>query len=173
MILENAMPIALAVEGCRRCDGLGKLRKRNRDRTCPCVYLRVFRACSGKHWELRQGGGDFARRVTLERTCHREGQGGLSAGFKAAEYLADFELVARKALLGMPLEYQVFQYHCLHHLGWRASLRLISRHLGQPLSRGDFFHAVYLQEQKLGRAFLELRPYSLLPREYFSGCYLH
>jgi hypothetical protein len=28
-------------------------------------------------------------------------------------------------------------------------------------------------EETLGRAFLELRPYSRVPREYFSGCYVH
>ena len=133
----------------------------------------MFRVCNGKYWELRQQDGDFARRVNLERTSYREGQRGMSAGFKAAEYLADFELVARKALRDMPLEYEVFRHHCLHRLPWPACLPLISRSLGQPLSRGNFFHAVYRMEETLGRAFLELRPYSLVPREYFSGCYVH
>jgi hypothetical protein len=174
MIPENVSPLALAMEGCRCCAGLGQLRKRRRPGICACVYRRVFRACSGKYWELRQHDGDFARRVTLERTSYQKGQRrGLSAGFKAAEYLADFELVARKTLRDMPLEYAVFRYHCLHRLPWPACFPWISRNLGQPVSRGNFFHAVYRMEETLGRAFLELRPYSLVPREYFSGCYVH
>lgn len=174
MTPDNVSPLALAMEGCRCCAGLGQLRRRSRPGICACVYRRVFRACSGKYWELRQHDGDFARRVTLERASYQKGQRhGLSAGFKAAEYLADFELVARKALRDTPLEYGVFRHHCLHRLPWQACLPLISRNLGQPLSRGNFFHAVYRMEETLGRAFLELRPYSLVPREYFSGCYVH
>ena len=173
MIPENVSPLALALEGCGRCAGLGELRQQSRRCLCACVYRRVFRACSGKYWELRQQDGDFARRVNLERTSYREGQRGMSAGFKAAEYLADFELVARKALREMPLECEVFRHHCLDCLPWPACLPLISRNLGQLLSRGNFFHAVYRMEETLGRAFLELRPYSLVPREYFSGCYVH
>jgi hypothetical protein len=173
MIPENVSALALALEGCGRCAGLGELRQQSRRCLCACVYRRVFRVCNGKYGELRPQDGDFARRVNLERTSYREGQRGMSVGFKAAEYLADFELVARKALQDMPLESQVFRHHCLHRLPWPACLPLISRSLGQPLSRGNFFHAVYRMEETLGRAFLELRPYSLVPREYFSGCYVH
>ena len=173
MIPENVSPLALALEGCGRCAGIGELRQQSRRCLCACVYRRVFRVCSGKYWELREQDGDFARRVNLERTSYRDGQRGMSAGFKAAEYLADFELVARKALQDMPLEYEVFRHHCLHCLPWTACLPMISRSLGQPLSRGNFFHAVYRMEETLGRAFVELRPYSLVPRDYFSGCYLH
>jgi hypothetical protein len=49
---------------------------------------------------------------------------------------------------------------------------LIGKELGLELTRGNFFHAVYRLEQKLGRVFLELRPYSLFPREYFSGWFV-
>lgn len=38
------------------------------------------------------------------------------------------------------------------------------------LTKGNFFHIVYVVEQKLGRAFSETRPYSVYPTaEYFSG----
>jgi hypothetical protein len=38
------------------------------------------------------------------------------------------------------------------------------------IDRGTFFHTVYRIEQKLGRAFRELEPYSLFPLdEYFHG----
>jgi len=36
--------------------------------------------------------------------------------------------------------------------------------------RGTFFHCVYRVEQKLGRTFREVQPYSLYPLdEYFGG----
>jgi hypothetical protein len=38
------------------------------------------------------------------------------------------------------------------------------------MDRGNFFHAVYRIEQKLGRVFRELEPYALFPvNEYFHG----
>ncbi|MGA2773687.1 MAG: hypothetical protein ABSG26_23035 [Bryobacteraceae bacterium] len=38
------------------------------------------------------------------------------------------------------------------------------------MDRGDFFHAVYRIEQRLGRIFAELQPYPLFPlNEYFGG----
>ena len=38
------------------------------------------------------------------------------------------------------------------------------------MERGSFFHTVYRIEQKLGRVFRELKPYSLYPLdEYFNG----
>jgi hypothetical protein len=38
------------------------------------------------------------------------------------------------------------------------------------IDRGTFFHAVYRIQQKLGRVFRDLEPYSLYPLdEYFGG----
>jgi len=49
-----------------------------------------------------------------------------------------------------------------------ADWRLCTRRLG--MDRGNFFHMVYRIEQKLGRAFRELKPYALYPLdEYFHG----
>jgi hypothetical protein len=49
-----------------------------------------------------------------------------------------------------------------------ADWKLCSRKLG--IDRGNFFHAVYRIEQKLGRVFRELEPYPLFPvDEYFNG----
>jgi hypothetical protein len=55
----------------------------------------------------------------------------------------------------------------MHFLGgadWRACTRALG------LDRGNFFHAVYRIEQKLGRVFFEIQPYALYPlREYFGA----
>ena len=83
-------------------------------------------------------------------------------GRKDEEYMADFCLVSRRAL--DDFEHRLFRYHFLLGADWK----LCSRKLG--IDRGNFFHAVYRIEQKLGRVFRELEPYPLFPvDDYFHG----
>ena len=82
-------------------------------------------------------------------------------GRKDEEYIADFILVSRRTLA--PDEYKIFNYHFLLGADWN----LCCRRLG--MTRGNFFHAVYRIEKKLGRVFRELEPYGLFPiDQYFS-----
>jgi hypothetical protein len=126
---------------------------------CNCVLRAVFRACferfrhctyKEKHLshvslEYAPGGG---RRITWAR--------------KDEEYVADFYLVARRTL--EPNEWKIFTFHYLLGADWR----LCCRRLG--MERGNFFHAAYRIEQKLGRTFRELKPYALFPlADYFHG----
>ncbi len=61
-------------------------------------------------------------------------------------------------------ENRIFKYHFLLGADWK----LCCARLG--MDRGNFFHAVYRIEQKLGRVFRELEPYSLFPvDDYFHG----
>lgn len=99
-------------------------------------------------------------KVTLE--AHRGRQRPSTWGRKDEEYIADFSLVARKALDAD--EHRLFRFHFLLGADWK----LCSRRLG--IDRGNFYHAVYRIEQKLGRTFRELEPYPLFPLdEYFHG----
>jgi hypothetical protein len=42
------------------------------------------------------------------------------------------------------------------------------------MEKGIFFHALYRLQQKLGRLYAELEPYSLYPvDEYFNGTRVH
>lgn len=76
--------------------------------------------------------------------------------------MADFCLVSRRVLNG--LDHEVFRCHFLLGGDWR----LCCRQLG--IDRGTVFHTIYRIEQQLGRAFAELKPYSLWPLdEYFGG----
>jgi hypothetical protein len=85
-----------------------------------------------------------------------------SWGLKDEEFIADFTLVARRHLTEE--EHRLFRYHFLLGADWK----LCSRKLG--MDRGNFFHAVYRIEQKLGRVFRELEPYPLFPLDdYFHG----
>jgi hypothetical protein len=81
---------------------------------------------------------------------------------KDEEFIADFTLVARRNLTDE--EHRLFRFHFLLGADWK----LCSRKLG--MERGNFFHAVYRIEQKLGRVFRELEPYPLFPLDdYFHG----
>jgi hypothetical protein len=76
--------------------------------------------------------------------------------------MADFCLVSRRFL--DESEYQIFRFHFLLGADWRLCCRQLKT------DRGSFFHVVYRIEQKLGRAFAQLEPYSLYPpNEYFAG----
>jgi len=83
-------------------------------------------------------------------------------GMKDEEYMADFCLVANRCL--DPLERRIFRFHYLLGADWKLCCRQMK------MDRGDFFHAVYRLQQKLGRVFRELKPYPLYPLdEYFGG----
>jgi len=84
-----------------------------------------------------------------------------SWGRKNEEYMADFVLISKRALL--PDEYLIFKYHFLLGADWKLCARKLK------VDRGTLFHTVYRIQRKLGREFAELKPYSLFPLdEYFS-----
>jgi len=86
----------------------------------------------------------------------------MAYGRKVEEYIADFCLVSQRTLTAF--EYDVFRFHFLLGADWKACCWRLQ------IDRGTFFHAVYRIEQKLGRIFRELEPYSLFPLdEYFGG----
>ncbi|MCC7176583.1 MAG: hypothetical protein IT159_15425 [Bryobacterales bacterium] len=99
-------------------------------------------------------------KASPELIAGREGK--MVWGRKDEEYVADFCLVSRRTL--DEFEHRIFKYHFLLGADWK----LCTRKLG--IDRGNFFHAVYRIEQKLGRVFRELEPYGLFPLdEYFRG----
>jgi hypothetical protein len=83
-------------------------------------------------------------------------------GRKEEEFVADFELVAKRTLKGQ--EWDIFRFHFLLGADWRLCCQKMK------IDRGTFFHAVYRIEQRLGRTFRDLQPYALFPLdEYFGG----
>jgi len=86
----------------------------------------------------------------------------LSWGRKDEEYAADFCLVSKRHL--DEREYKVFSYFFLLGADWKAC----TARLG--MDRGTFFHIVTRIQNRLGRVFLELKPYPLFPLDdYFNG----
>ncbi len=168
---SDADPLALSTPSCRRCGGLGTIRKRRGYRTCACVYRRVFRACLTSYHHCQASMGS-AGAVQYERVGHAQGRCAIVASFKRAEYAADFIMLARLVLASRPIELAVFEAYHVDDQEWLVAVPRVnaSLHLPRPLNRGAFFHAVYREEGLLGKAILQTHPYSLFPpRSYFAG----
>lgn len=156
---DRSETLALAMHQCAQCHGVGLRLAKKGAAPCNCVLRSIFRIC----WDR------FVRCVTQERHLSRVslephcGQSRPSTwGRKDEEYIADFCLVSRRAL--DEFEYRVFRYHFILGADWKLCTRTLK------LDRGNFFHAVYRIEQKLGRTFRELEPYPLFPiDDYFQG----
>jgi hypothetical protein len=82
-------------------------------------------------------------------------------GRKDEEYIADFCIVSKRFL--DEFEYKLFRFHFLLGADWRLCCRQLE------MEKGVFFHAVYRIQQKLGRAFRELKPYALFPLDEYFG----
>jgi hypothetical protein len=151
--------LALAAPNCTLCLGTGICSlKRGQAHACKCVYRSIFRACYARFRYCATKEKSLSR-VSLEH-CSRGGR--RIWGRKDEEYVADFTLVSRRALTTE--EYNLFKYHFLLGADWRLCCRRLN------LDRGNYFHAVYRIEQKLGQVFRELQPYALFPLdEYFNG----
>ena len=140
---DRSDAIALARPACTLCAGRGMMCPRARpSRPCTCVLRAIFRACLERY-----------------RNFHARPAEGMRWGWKHLDYCADFELAARRELDA--LDYQVFRLHFLEACEWGPCARRLK------LSKGNFFHAVYRVEERLGRCFRELRPYGLWPLDLY------
>ena len=153
--------IALAKESCAQCQGIGLRLTEKLEKIQPCncvlrgifkVCLAKFRYCAGKEKHmskvsLQSVGGSHSRQVW---------------GRKDEEFIADFTLIAKRTL--DEFDHKIFRFHFLLGADWKLCCRQMK------MDRGSFFHAIYRIQQRLGRAFREMEPYSLFPLdEYFGG----
>ncbi len=159
MTLASGESLALALESCVKCLGLG-MRPSYGDMevVCECVWRRVFRLCYQRF--RRCASRDASHRINLEHRPRAKREKA-SWGRTEEEYLADFVLIARRSLDDG--DYAIFRCHFLLGADWKACCRRFG------LSRGNFFHAVYRIERILGRKYRETRPYGIFPlSEYFA-----
>ena len=125
---------------------------------CNCVLRAIFRSCYVRFRlclakEKRMSHARFEIIGGPERRA--------MWGRRDEEYVADFCLVSRRAL--NDYEYRIFRLHFLLGADWKLCCRQLN------MERGAFFHDIYRIEQKLGRAFREVEPYSLFPlSDYFA-----
>jgi hypothetical protein len=158
----SSSAMTLALVHCGHCSGLGERQGQRRTLVCACVYRAVFRTCLRRYRDYctRE---KYMSRVTLDMIPGSQGRG--AWGRKQEEYCADFELIARRELT--EFEQRLFRLHFLEHNDWKFCTQRLK------LDRGNFFHAVYRVEQKLGRAYSETKPYPLHPvDEYLHGVML-
>ncbi|HWB99941.1 MAG TPA: hypothetical protein VG672_24705 [Bryobacteraceae bacterium] len=157
---DRSETIALARPSCTHCHGYGlRSGHRGKERPCNCVFRTIFRACYERFRECAAREA-YIGRVNLD-FCRGKDRC-RTFGRKNEEYIADFCLVSKRHL--DELEYKIFRFHFLLGADWKLCCRQMH------IDRGTFFHAVYRIEQRLGRAFRELQPYSLFPLdEYFGG----
>lgn len=157
-VWTRGLCLAISMRGCVYCFGRGQRPGRNRESVCNCVLRRVFRACYAR-FRTCTSRDKHVSHVTLGAAAGRRRQS--LWGLKNEEYIADFCLIARRAL--NEREYRVFAAHFLLGADYLQCCRRLKT------DRGSFFHDVYRIQQKLGRAYAEAQPYALFPvDEYFS-----
>jgi hypothetical protein len=155
---RNPVPMgelaALSRQRCAVCAGTGWTEPYGTQvKACRCVYRGVFEACRGKYRQIRDGGS--MGYVTLEAVL-----GGLSASMYGAEYMADFELAAGRALAEHPLERAALNYWLAEIPGVECRESLV----GAEADRSVYFRAVERMRVLMGRECLQR---GILPREYF------
>lgn len=156
----RSQTLALASHSCAQCRGSGlRLAKTIDVSPCNCVLRAIFRICYDRFIRCVEQERHLSK-VTLEPDRGRTRPS--TWGRKDEEYIADFSLIARRTLTDF--EYRLFRFHFLLGADWNLCARQLK------VDRGNFYHAVYRIEQKLGRTFRELEPYALFPLdEYFNG----
>ena len=154
--------IALGSNSCTLCHGFGLrlTEKRGIQVPCACVFRAIFRACYSRFRQCAEKE-KYISQVSLQ--YFESGKASKrSWGRRDEEYMADFCLISKRELT--ETEYKIFRYHFLLGADWKLCCRQMA------MDRGSFFHMVYRIQQKLGRSFRELEPYSLFPLdEYFGG----
>lgn len=145
------LALAKSLASCTSCHGLGRSEKRGV--TCRCVYRNISSECLERYLNLVEGEAE-GRDCFMEISQH----GHLMATMKASEYIADFDMAARRAL--DETEKKVLELYFLKDLIWRqCALRL-------QIDRGTFFHAVYRTMERLGR---ELALAEIWPLDAYFG----
>jgi len=147
--------LALATLGCSHCGGCGL----DDGEMCQCVLRRICRCVVAKVHELEAVIGNI-HGIPLDVTSVPQGY--RQRGLRAVEYIADVYNVARRALPD-PAAFFTFKHHIIgkREASWCWARLGIAKH--------TFWYRTYAIEAKLGRVFLELKPYPLFPtNRYFD-----
>ena len=148
--------IALSRTGHEPCNGLGRL---DGGEVCSCVGKRCFDIVMAK-FTYSASGAHLAPPIRID---HFVSGGGRSLGSRLAneEYCADVFLTAKRAL--NTDYFRLFRFR--HLLG--ADVNLCARRLG--ITREACIRRLQYIEAHLGETWRTLKPYSLMPREYFKA----
>ena len=150
--------------GCQLCRGTGLQLGTTATgwHLCHCVERAIFRICLNEWRRLRDQNGvriqctDFERFTTSKTRQHTGANNYKTFGNPQAEFVADFELLAARTLT--LVEFAVFDHHHLQEKPWKSF---------KGLSRGNYFHAIYRVEQKLGVTFSTTKPFAPFPFDLY------
>jgi len=125
--------------GCERCEGAGRVGTAAGCywRPCGCVLREAFRSVWAKRAELLEAGPWMAVNANWAWSFSR----------RREEFLADAEMVARRALPGTARE--LFEMRAMKGLHWMGCARRMG------LGRTEFFRAEGEMQERIGRAFAE------------------
>ncbi len=148
----RARAIATANAHCLQCSGTGIRLAKYREVACGCVHRHAFYSCVAKYRRIRfcQGYPD-APRIRLEHSGHGDPQ----YAFPHSEFLADFDIAARKCLAKEDL--LILEHHFIQRGEWKRGLALTK------LNRGDYYHRVYAVAERMGGYLATLKPFALYP----------
>jgi hypothetical protein len=151
--------IGLASNDCCHCEGNGqRLVYKNHMVPCACVFRAVFRICLNRFRECVITTG-LTGTVSWEYCSTTTGCRSYSR--KREEFMADFDLIAKRSLTAS--EYQLFRFYFLLRADWKLCARRLN------LDRGILFHSIYRVEHKLGKAFADTEPYGIYPLDEYFG----
>jgi hypothetical protein len=153
--------LALAINACTQCQGMGLMAGRGYlgQVPCNCVFRTIFRLCY-EQFRICSSKEKPCNTAVLEYNPNTQKR--TTYSLKEEEYIADFCIIVRRSLTEE--QHQIFKYHYLLGAEWKSCCARLN------MDRGSFFHNVYRIQQKLGRAFREWQPYGLFPLdEYFGG----
>lgn len=161
---SRGMCLALSKSSCSYCHGLGFALTYSRYYSpCKCVMRRVFRLCLFKYREVSNSY-DSMHQVRYDLVPAKNTGNRAMYSRPKQEFVADFEIIAKRIFAASSKEYQVFQLYFLAGQDWKVCTRVVG------INRGKFFHMVYKVEECLGRAYFEVRPYPLYPTaDYFES----
>ena len=133
----------------------------NQDLPCHCATRAIFAIVHARFRAIQDSGPWGQAHRLLTDTAPATNKPGNGGTMRRQHFCADFILIARR-VLSEP-DYRVFRFHFLLGADWK----LCARRLG--VNKGNFFHAVYRVQSKLGRAYAEIEPYSLFPIDGYFG----
>jgi hypothetical protein len=152
--------IACALMGCTQCNGSGvRLAGCEKiEAVCPCCYRQIARVVLARVRQYSETTGCTIRcdMAQFGRGSNRIGR--RENGRKGSELIADAYLIAKRTLSA--LEFDIYQRHFLHGAPWFQF---------PAVSRGNFFHACYRIELKLGERFVNLTPYPVFPLDAYMS----
>ncbi|MBZ5621023.1 MAG: recombinase family protein [Acidobacteriia bacterium] len=133
--------------------------------TCDCVWRGVFREVMTKVRQCAEGG--YLQPIIMNGSSGAPRYRRSSHVRKREEFAADVYLTAVRTLTD-PTELNLFKYHYLYGADWKLCCKRLGLPYQENKHRKLFFDRCYRVEQKLGKVFLELKPFTLWPPdEYF------